>query len=177
MLGLKHHASLTSLLKGRHKGLVPLRTPPEKRKPRKMRLRGPRQMPKLQTGINARTVRILHVEDSKLVAALVKDSLALEGWNVVTVSQARAALSQLAGGARFDVMLFDNELPDLKGLELVRAARRYEQCQHTPIIMLSASDVQSEAARAGVDAFLRKPEEINSLVETIELLLTQAADV
>jgi CheY-like chemotaxis protein len=74
-------------------------------------------------------------------------------------------------------LLFDNELPDLKGLELVRAARRYEQTRRTPIIMLSASDVQSEAARAGVDAFLRKPEEIHSLIATIERLLTQAEDV
>ncbi len=177
LLGLKHHASLTSLLKGRHKNLAHLRTPPEKRKPNTARLRGPRNTPGAQTGRRARTGRILHVEDSKLIATLVKDTLEMEGWSVVTVSEGSAALKQLAGGAPYDLLVLDNELPGMRGVELARAARRYEHRRRTPIVMLSASDVRSEAARAGVDAFLRKPEEVDKLVETIARLLLRAGIV
>ena len=37
--------------------------------------------------------------------------------------------------------------------------------------MLSASDVEAEAWRAGVDAFLRKPEDIHSVTTMISRLL------
>jgi two-component system, chemotaxis family, chemotaxis protein CheY len=175
LLGLKHHASLTSLLKGRHKGLTHLRTPPEKRTPRIARLRSLRHTPKAQTGKSSRAVRILHVEDNKLVATLVQETLELEGWSVLTINEGRAALQHVAGGTRFDLLLLDNELPGLNGIELVRAARRHVERRRTPIIMLSASDVRAEAERAGVDVFLRKPEEIGKLVETVERLLTRRA--
>ena len=173
LLGLKHHASLTSLLKGRHKGLTHLRTPPEKRAPKAARLRGPRNTARAHASKRSRAVRVLHVEDNKLVAALVQEALELEGWGVVTVSEGNAALKHLAGDAHYDLLLLDNELPGLSGVELVRAARRHDHRRRTPIIMLSASDVRAEAARAGVDVFLRKPEEVGKLVETIERLLTR----
>ena len=40
--------------------------------------------------------------------------------------------------------------------------------------MLSAGDVKLEAERTGVDAFLRKPDDIIRLVETIARLLSAA---
>jgi FixJ family two-component response regulator len=39
--------------------------------------------------------------------------------------------------------------------------------RHLPIIMLSGDDVEKEAWRAGVDAFLRKPEGVERLPTTI----------
>ena len=40
-----------------------------------------------------------------------------------------------------------------------------------PIIMLSGSDVEREAKRAGADAFLRKPEDVLAIAVTIARLL------
>ena len=171
LLGLKHHASLASLLKGRHKGLAHLRTPPEKRTVKVVRLRGPRSTAKAQTSERPRAVKILHVEDNQLIASAVRDALALEGWSVQTVEQGAAALRLLAGSARYDLLIFDHELPGLSGVELVRAARRLAHRKDTPILMLSASDVEAEALAAGADAFLRKPDEAVQLVETVGRLL------
>ena len=171
LLGLKHHASLASLLKGRHKSLAHLRTPPEKRTVKVVRLRGPRSTAKAQTSERPRTVKILHVEDNQLIANAVRDALALEGLSVQTVEQGAAALRLLAGDARYHLLIFDNELPGLSGVELVRAARRLAHRKDTPILMLSASDVEAEALAAGADAFLRKPDEAVQLVETVRRLL------
>jgi CheY-like chemotaxis protein len=41
----------------------------------------------------------------------------------------------------------------------------------TPIIMFSAEDCEDEAWRAGVDAFLRKPDDIEQLPSTLARLL------
>ncbi len=41
--------------------------------------------------------------------------------------------------------------------------------------MLSASDCAAAAHRAGIDAFLRKPEDMAILVETVARLLTDSA--
>jgi DNA-binding response OmpR family regulator len=40
-----------------------------------------------------------------------------------------------------------------------------------PVIMLSAEDCEAEARRVGVDAFLKKPEGIGQLVETVRGLI------
>ncbi len=171
LLGLKHHASLASLLKGRHRELAQLRTPPEKRTVHVVRLRGPRTNAKALADESARTVHILHVEDNRLIADGVRVELEAEGWGVETVAEGAEALRLLAGDAIYDLLLFDNELPGLSGVELVRAARRLDHRRHTPIVMLSAGDIKVEAERAGVDAFLRKPDEVTRLVEVVTRLL------
>jgi len=170
LLGFKHHASFVALLRGRHKSLAHLRTTPSKRRRSILRLRGGAGLPKA-AGKRARAVKILYAEDDKLVADAVVEVLKLEGWRVELLSNGEAVLSMLTGAARYDLLLLDNELPGRSGLELVRAARELEHRRRTPVVMLSASDVKAEAERAGVDAFLRKPEGVGELVATITRLL------
>lgn len=119
------------------------------------------------------TVIILHVEDNKLVAGAAKDTLAREGWSVETCNEGTVALQILSNEAHYDVLIFDNELPDMSGLELIREARQLPHRQHTPIIMFSASNVEREARQAGANAFLRKPEDVTALAETVARVLAQ----
>ena len=174
LLGFKHHASLAVLLKGRHKALAHLRTPAETRRQNPERVRGRRSAQLHEGQQEARALCILHAEDDKLVADVVRDTLALEGWQVESVGAGVTALRRLTGESRYDLLLLDNELPGISGVELARAARRLEHRRHTPIVMLSAADVRAEAEGAGVDAFLRKPNDISKLVETIARLLPTA---
>jgi CheY-like chemotaxis protein len=118
---------------------------------------------------------ILYVEDHPLLRVTVVDTLAAEGWGVVSCARGSAALNRLAGGARFDLLLTDNQLPDVDGLELVRYARRLSHLAGMPVVMLSAVDCGSEAYRAGVDVFLRKPEDLKELVGTVARLLDRGA--
>ncbi len=84
-----------------------------------------------------------------------------------------AALAQIESSVHYDLMILDNELPGVGGIELIRRARALAHRQRTPIIMLSASDVERDARRAGASAFLRKPQEIPALAETIARLLAR----
>jgi CheY-like chemotaxis protein len=113
---------------------------------------------------------ILYVEDHELVADVVRDALAAEDWRVVSCLDGAAALTKLASGARYDLLLTDNHLPHVNGLELVRYVRLSPARAALPIIMLSAMDCATEAYQAGVTVFLHKPDDIAHLVPAIKQL-------
>jgi two-component system chemotaxis response regulator CheY len=166
LLGLTRQ-SLDSMLHRRHRRLLPLRTPSE---PRRSSL-----MFREDDPARTQRVQILHVEDDAVVAAVVRETLRDEGWRVVTYTDGGAALREIEGPAHYDLMIVDNHLPGVNGLELVCRARALPDRQQVPIIMLSASDAEREARRAGASAFLRKPEDMPALAETIARLLARKA--
>src|ERR671916_724976 len=98
---------------------------------------------------------ILLVEDSKFVADAVCETLEAEGWRVRTCADGFAAWLLIKSEAHYDLLLLDNELPNMSGLELTRRARDLAHRQRTPIIMLSASECGREARQAGANEFLR----------------------
>ncbi|HEY0082492.1 MAG TPA: response regulator [Pyrinomonadaceae bacterium] len=174
-LGFKHHHSLISLLKNRHKHLLHARTPIVPRKRSIIRaegLEGAHQRPAEKA---VRPVLILHVEDNGEVAAAVRNTLEEEGWAVRHCADGADARREIASEAHYDLILLDNELPGASGIELVRRARSLPRRRRTPIIMFSASDCAADARRAGADAFLRKPRDTALLVETVMRLLAEKA--
>jgi CheY-like chemotaxis protein len=171
LLGFRHHQSLISLINSRHKELLKTRTAVRKRrrhifsKPRKIKYRpvGPE--------IGSAQISILHAEDSARVANLVSEMFADEEWRIELCVDGDAALRKLTSDERFDLLLVDNELPGLNGLDLVKRTRKMTHRRRMPIVMLSGTDCETEAWRAGVDAFLTKPEQVDDLPLTISRLL------
>ncbi len=165
LLGLTRQ-SLDSMLRQRHRRLLHLRTPAEPRRSSLM-FREPDEAEP------ARGLHILHVEDDALVAAAVRETLRGEGWRVSTYADGLAALREIEGGTEYDLMIIDKQLPGADGIELVTRARELPHRQQVPVIMLSAGDFEREARRAGASVFLRKPEDMYALAETIARLLTR----
>jgi CheY-like chemotaxis protein len=169
LLGFPHHGTLTAMLDkgGRHKDLAYLRTPPETRRQSIINPRSRRPRSK------ARTINILCVEDYQAVADAVKETLEELGWMVELCTDAMDAMRKIESKARYHLLILDNQLPGKDGLELARRARQLPHRRRTPIIMLSASDIERDALRAGVNAFLRKPQDIKRLSATVTRLLTK----
>lgn len=168
LLGMERRNLDAMLRKGRHKALAHLRTPIE---PRKSSL-----MFRDDVGcFDTRAVSVLHVEDDALVADVVNMTLDDEGWSVETCADGAAALERLQSGARYDVLIFDHQLPDTDGMELMRRTRAMAHRQQTPIIMLSGGEVEMQARRAGANAFLRKPDDVPVIAETIARLLARTS--
>jgi CheY-like chemotaxis protein len=107
---------------GRHHYLSHLRTPLEKRKKsiiggsRGRRRRGKR-----------RVIKILHVDDYRLVADAVRDTLEALGWKVETCASGAEAMKILDGDEPYHVFTFDYELPGRNEVELTRHARTLPQ--------------------------------------------------
>ena len=149
---------------GRHRALAQLRAPAE-RQPRSLMFRDDEDCPE------TRAVVVLHVEDRPEVAEAVQMKLEDEGWSVEICTGGAAALEKLESGERYDVLIFDNKLPDTTGIELIKHTRTLAHRQQTPIIMLSGDEIEVEARRAGANTFLRKPGDVASLPETVARLL------
>lgn len=171
LLGFRHHQSLISLINSRHKELLKTRTAVRKRrrhifsKARKIKTKivGPER--------GSAQISILHAEDNKAIAHLINEMFSGEAWRVELCVDGDSALRKLTSDERYDLLVLDNELPGLSGLDLVKRARKMTHRRRTPIVMLSGNDCETEAWRAGVDAFLKKPEQISDLPSTISRLL------
>ena len=118
-----------------------------------------------------RPKRILHVEDDKTVAGIVKEMLEDQGWHVEMCADGNEALEKIAGEDEYDLLLVDYDLPSLNGLELINHARELDHRRDTPMVMLAANPVEGDAREAGAGVFLQKPQGIGSLVETIKSLI------
>jgi len=175
LLGLGHHQNLGSLLNRRHKNLRKAR--------RRITPRRRSIIPKLNRSRSEEAdrkptiVRILHVEDNQVVADAVKETLEVEGWEVDTCAEGSAGLKKILSNARYDLLLLDDDLPGLSGIELVRRARSTGHRKNTPIIVLSAALGEAAAREAGANKFLHKPEDVSSIVKTIRGLLRSAEDL
>lgn len=101
------------------------------------------------------------------IIEVVADTLSAEGIEVHSYMSGTAALKKLSGRASYDLIIVDNDLPGMSGLELLRRARKMARWRATPIVMLSGEDCEKEAWRAGVSDFLRKPDEMHQLTSRI----------
>jgi CheY-like chemotaxis protein len=170
LLGFSHHESLNSLLKGRHQDLLSLRRPVESR--RQSIIPGERR--RRRSPAEARTVKILHVEDDPHIAEAAKVSLEEMGWAVETCASGAEAMRKIKGKERYDILILDNDLgPGASGLDVARRARRLRHRQRTPILVLSGGDIEPEAWRAGADAFLAKPQGMDKLAAMVTRLLSK----
>ena len=175
LLGFRHHQSLISVINSRHKELLKTRSTVRKRRrhlfspPRKIKTKVAEARPRPVTS----EISILHIEDNKAVARLIQDTLGAEGMHVDSCLSGTAALEIIKSDAPYHAIIIDNDLPGLSGLELVLRLRSMAHRHNTPIIMLSKDDCEKEAWRAGVSAFLRKPEAVDQVASTITRLLEE----
>lgn len=152
------------------------KTPLVKRKRSSIiRLREPNRIAHCKA-LDEQQIRILHIEDNPSVANLVKQMLLMQDWHVETCTEGSIGLKFLEGKTYYDIVILDNELPDVKGIELARRTRQLEHRQNTPIVMFSAVFDEQEVFDAGVNVALKKPEDTMKLVTKIKLLIDKNKD-
>jgi len=108
-------------------------------------------------------MRMLLVEDDRMIGDGLRAALRLEGHAVDWVRDAAAAQSTLAS-ERFDLVLLDLGLPQGDGLDVLRALRARQDA--TPVIVLTARDSLGDRVAgldAGADDYLVKPFELDEL--------------
>jgi diguanylate cyclase (GGDEF)-like protein len=104
-------------------------------------------------------VNILVVEDERLIARLLKETLEIEGYQTVVVLNGEDAV-QFALRETPDLILLDITLPGIDGYEVIRRLREHPKTIHIPIVVLSAYSSSTDKARAfelGVDGYITKP--------------------
>ena len=116
-------------------------------------------------------MKILVIEDEKLLADSIKEMLERKGFQVECVYDGETGKEYAELGI-YDLLILDVMMPKMDGLEVARQVRM-ARC-NTPILMLTArSDVQDRIAglNAGADYYLTKPFDSGELLASINALL------
>ena len=119
-------------------------------------------------------MRVLLVEDSQELVALLKKGLVRGGFSadsVGTVADAEHALSTM----NYAAVVLDRGLPDSDGLALLREMRRRGDA--TPVLVLTARDGVSDRVvglREGADDYMVKPFAMEELIARLQALLRRS---
>jgi two-component system copper resistance phosphate regulon response regulator CusR len=115
-------------------------------------------------------MKILVVEDDRIVGQYVKRGLEEQQYHVDLVDHGQEALRLISGG-QYDLVVLDLRLPGMTGLEVLRTVR--DRGITSPILVLTAQDAvdhKVEALRAGADDYVTKPFAFEELLARVEAI-------
>jgi signal transduction histidine kinase/DNA-binding response OmpR family regulator/HPt (histidine-containing phosphotransfer) domain-containing protein len=126
----------------------------------------------------AESLKILLAEDNAVNQKLMRGILSKQGHEIVVVGNGREALRAL-DEQRFDLVLMDVQMPEMDGFEATAAirARERETGDHVPMLATTAYAMKSDRDRcieAGFDSYVRKPIDIDELLDAIAELVPWA---
>ncbi len=120
-------------------------------------------------------MRLLVVEDSPLLRKMFGLAFPNQTNDLQLAENGRSALELLAGCSEpFDAVLLDLRMPDMNGVEFLRALRRQPIHRLTPVVLTTGepdgSELLEQARTLGVAAIVKKPwtpQELRSAVHKV----------
>ncbi len=107
-----------------------------------------------------KNLKFLVVDDFSTMRRIVRNLLKELGYaNVDEAEDGVAALQKLRGG-NFQFVVTDWNMPNMTGIELLRAIRADGALKHLPVLMITAEAKKEniiEAAQAGASGYIVKP--------------------
>jgi two-component system, chemotaxis family, chemotaxis protein CheY len=107
-------------------------------------------------------MRLLIVEDSELIRQMTRLAFPPKENHLQDATNGVEALMHLSHAQQpFDAILLDLQMPDMNGVEFLRALRQRPQHRDTPVVVATSerddSPLLLEVSRMGVAAIVKKP--------------------
>ena len=115
---------------------------------------------------------IMTVDDSASVRQMVSLTLKDAGYAVIEACDGKDALAKLSGPV--DMIVTDLNMPNMNGIEFIRAVRATPQYKFVPIVMLtteSQASAKEEGKAAGATGWIVKPFKPDQLLAVTMKLL------
>lgn len=117
---------------------------------------------------------ILVFDDDKAILEIFTIVLESAGYNVQISATSHDIIEKLAE-VNPDVVIMDNWIPDIGGVEATRLLKSHAEYKHIPVIYCSANnDVESLANRAGAETYLSKPFDLDDLEQKVEQVIASS---
>lgn len=107
---------------------------------------------------------ICYVDDKKTICEMGKGALEQIGYQVAVFDNAREALEALRNGEPFDLLITDQSMPGMSGLQLAQEVRRLNK--DLPVILITGmytAEDKKKIEEAGLTAFITKPFQLPAL--------------
>jgi CheY-like chemotaxis protein len=120
--------------------------------------------------------KVLILEDDPDILYTLCIMLEHNGYDVKQLSSGKTILD---GTCRLpDLYVLDKRMPDIDGLDVCRHLRNQEESKDIPVIIISASPkFGPQALKAGANAFLEKPFQMEGFLSLVRKYLPQTHSV
>ncbi len=117
--------------------------------------------------------KVLLVDDSAVMRKIIQRNIKETGMVVdefVEAGDGKQALEKVNNDDNLDLILLDWNMPNMSGIEFVKALRSLNLSNRIPVVMVTtegSDDKISEAKESGADGFLTKPFTADQLRDTL----------
>ena len=116
--------------------------------------------------------KILFVDDSASMRQVVGIAMKNAGYEVETAVDGQDGVSKL--NERFNAIITDLNMPNMNGIEFIKAVKLNNNNKFTPIIMLtteSSPEMKKQGQEAGAKVWMVKPFKPDQLLMVLKKLL------
>jgi len=117
---------------------------------------------------------ILTADDSASMRQMIGFTLRQAGYEVVEAVDGKDALAKLESGTSVGLIITDLNMPNMDGIELIRAVRARAASKFVPILMLtteSSDDKKASGKSAGATGWIVKPFSPDQLIAVVKKVL------
>jgi len=128
--------------------------------------------------MNEKNIKVLIVDDFATMRKVVRNLLKQVGYEDIVEAEDGVMALKALKSQKIDVIVSDWNMPNMTGLELLKAVRADEDLAKTPFLMVTAEALQDNvvaAVKAGVNNYIVKPftaevlnEKIKKIMENID---------
>ncbi|MBU7584007.1 MAG: response regulator [Nostoc sp. TH1S01] len=121
---------------------------------------------------NNKNKRILVCDDCAATCLLLQTIIEINGYQVSTVSSGEGVLAELERQV-FDLLVLDVTMSGIDGYEVAYRIQQNPNLKCLPILLLSGYEEETvrEKCRARIAGIIRKPIDMNGLIEAVEKAL------
>jgi DNA-binding response OmpR family regulator len=121
-------------------------------------------------------IKVLIIDDEAGTVDMLKSFFEIFGIEAEGALTGGAGLKSISAQLP-NVLILDLMLPDIDGYEICQRLRMRDRTKDLPIVMLSARTTRDDVRRgyaAGASRYVKKPVDLNSLLEVVQTLAAQA---
>ncbi|HUH65762.1 MAG TPA: response regulator [Syntrophales bacterium] len=119
-------------------------------------------------------IKILVVDDFATMRKVIRNLLKQSGYENVTEAEDGVAAMGVLRSTKVDFVISDWNMPNMTGIELLRAVRADSDLAAMPFLMVTAESLKDnvvEAVKAGVSNYIVKPFTAEVLGEKIDKIM------
>lgn len=121
-------------------------------------------------------MRIVVIDDDEDLLSLVDAILIDEGHEVMPYMDKNSIKGIIIN--RPDLVLLDHKLPDGLGSDFCREIKNNDLTKHVAVVLISGwPDLQQLAEECGADAYLKKPFDLNELLQVVNNITRNQPDI